>query len=76
MMFFSISDTGKGFDAKDLPFLFSKFYQGDPSRNDQLHHGLGLYIVKELVIKHGGEIQARNNKPQGACIEFTISSIK
>ncbi|ADE72680.1 MULTISPECIES: HAMP domain-containing sensor histidine kinase [Priestia] len=75
MMSFSISDTGKGFDTKDLPFLFSKFYQGDPSRNDQLHHGLGLYIVKELVIKHGGEIHARNNEPQGACIEFTISSI-
>lgn len=74
-MSFSISDSGVGFNTKDIPFLFSKFYQGDLSRSNQLHHGLGLYIVEKLVKKHGGEIHAENNEIQGACISFTIHSL-
>ncbi|OOR31665.1 HAMP domain-containing sensor histidine kinase, partial [Bacillus mycoides] len=75
VMSFSISDSGVGFNTKDIPFLFSKFYQGDLSRSNQLHHGLGLYIVEKLVKKHGGEIHAENNEIQGACISFTIHSL-
>ncbi|MGE6537953.1 sensor histidine kinase [Bacillus luti] len=75
VMSFSISDSGVGFNTKDIPFLFSKFYQGDLSRSNQLHHGLGLYIVEKLVEKHGGEIHAENNEIQGARISFTIHAL-
>ncbi|WP_159436051.1 HAMP domain-containing sensor histidine kinase [Anaerosalibacter sp. Marseille-P3206] len=70
---FSIIDTGKGFSNEDLKNLFNKFYKGDKSRSFTTgHSGLGMYIAKTIVEKHGGNIKAYNNNPKGAIIEFNI----
>lgn len=72
-LYFSVEDNGKGFNKEDLNNIFSKFYQGDKSRSEEKgHSGLGLYICKILVEKHGGEIFASNNDDGGARIEFFL----
>lgn len=51
----SFSNNTDGLVAKDLPYLFERFYRGEKSRS-RLHGGagIGLAIVKELVNAHGG----------------------
>jgi two-component system, OmpR family, lantibiotic biosynthesis sensor histidine kinase NisK/SpaK len=67
-----VSDTGPGFSKVDLQHLFDRFYQGDVSRSEVGHSGLGLYTVKTLVEKHGGRITAGNDPTGGAYVQFTI----
>ncbi|BFH63496.1 HAMP domain-containing sensor histidine kinase [Paenibacillus azoreducens] len=67
MLQFEICDNGQGFNNKDLPHLFEKFYSGEMGQS-----GLGLYTAKIIVEKHGGSIRAYNRQEGGACITFTI----
>ncbi|GFN34893.1 HAMP domain-containing sensor histidine kinase [Tepidimicrobium xylanilyticum] len=70
---FKVIDTGKGFSNEDLKNIFNKFYKGDKSRSfSSGHSGLGMYIAKTIVEKHGGSIEAENNTPKGAVIRFNI----
>lgn len=64
-----VSDNGKGILPKDIPYIFDRMYQCDKSRSGK-GNGLGLSIVKELVVAHKGSIFADSN-PQGGAV-FTI----
>jgi len=58
---FSVSDTGPGIDAEELPFIFDRFYRVDKSRTRSSGgSGLGLAIVKQLVEAHGGTVAAES----------------
>ena len=64
----SIKDTGTGIDPGILPKLFSKFITKSVRGT-----GLGLYICKNIVNAHGGQIWAHNNvREKGATFVFTI----
>lgn len=53
----SVEDTGMGIPQKDLDKIFSKFYRSEPSIKQETRGiGLGLYICKNIVQNHGGEI--------------------
>ena len=65
-----IQDQGSGFNEKDLPFLFQRFYRGENSKGT----GLGLYIAKEIIEAHHGFMKAYNQ--QGACFEIVFPKIK
>lgn len=68
-----VSDTGPGIAPKDLPFIFDRFYRGDPSRSRHTGgSGLGLAIVKRLVEAHRGRVWAENNPDGGATFTFTL----
>ena len=59
---FSICNTGGGIDAEDIPHLFNRFYKIDRSRShDRSGVGLGLYIVKNIINLHGGDISVRSD---------------
>ena len=63
-----ISDSGPGIDKEVLPRLFDKFITGSPSGT-----GLGLYICKNIIEAHGGNIWAKNNdENKGATFTFTL----
>lgn len=65
-----VSDNGKGISSDNLPHIFERMYQCDHSRSTK-GNGLGLSIVKELVIAHKGEIIAESTPGVGTI--FTIS---
>ncbi len=67
----TIEDHGIGIPAKELPYIFERFYRTDKSRNRKTGGlGVGLAIVKELVEAHGGKISARSEEGKGST--FTI----
>ncbi|MGG0730084.1 sensor histidine kinase [Bacillus paramycoides] len=74
-MEFHVYDSGPGFQEGDLQKVLQRFYQGDQSRSGSKEHfGLGLYIAKTIVEKHGGKIQVENSKVRGgAHVSFRIS---
>ncbi|MBR4513393.1 MAG: HAMP domain-containing histidine kinase [Lachnospiraceae bacterium] len=53
----TVSNTGGGFDKKELPNLFDSFYRGS-NVGKQKGSGLGLYIAKNLMRAMDGDIYA------------------
>ncbi len=54
---FSISDTGVGIDKETIPQLFAKFSRAkDANKVNVVGTGLGLYIVKEIIMGHKGRV--------------------
>jgi two-component system phosphate regulon sensor histidine kinase PhoR len=68
-----ISDTGLGIPEKDLPKLFSKFYQSEETKKHVSGGtGLGLYICKSIIEKHKGRIWVESTEGKGSSFYFTI----
>jgi two-component system, chemotaxis family, sensor kinase Cph1 len=68
----SVSDTGKGIRDSMKEKLFNKYVQGAEQKEKDVGTGLGLYIAKAIVERHGGEIWIENNKPTGARFVFSL----
>ena len=58
--FCSIEDDGGGVSPADLPRLFDRFYRSENQKRNGV--GIGLAIVKEIVIRHHGTITAENGE--------------
>lgn len=68
---FSITNTGTGISPEDIPHIFDRFYKADRSRSlDKTGAGLGLYIVKNIINLHGGDISVRSD---GGETEFSFT---
>ncbi|WML47186.1 ATP-binding protein [Neobacillus sp. PS3-34] len=69
----SIKDNGPGIDAKNLPFIFDRFYRADLARGTEKGgSGLGLSIAKRIIEEHHGSIWAESTEGQGTKILFTL----
>jgi signal transduction histidine kinase len=69
----SVSDTGEGIPAADLPNIFERFYRVDRSRARATGgSGLGLTIAKRLVEAHGGKITVSSQLGKGSRFSFTL----
>jgi signal transduction histidine kinase len=69
----SVSDTGEGIPAEDLPHIFERFYRVDKSRARATGgSGLGLTIAKRLVESHGGKITVQSKLGKGSRFSFTL----
>jgi len=68
-----IIDTGSGIPDDLIDLMRDEFTTGDPSRNDPIHKGLGLSIVKKIVAMHRGYIVATSHGPgRGATFTLTL----
>ena len=69
----SVTDTGIGIKAKDIPRLFSEFTQLEtPLTKKYNGAGLGLVLTKKLVELHGGRIWVESEVGKGSAFTFSI----
>jgi signal transduction histidine kinase len=62
-----VADQGLGIPTADIPRLFERFYRAS---NADVQHitgmGIGLYIVKEILLLHGGTITVESTEGEGS----------
>jgi two-component system sensor histidine kinase GlrK len=69
----SVTDTGPGISAEDLPMIFDKYRQGNSSASYMLRGtGLGLAIVKHIITSHGGNVWVESEAGQGSSFIFVL----
>jgi signal transduction histidine kinase len=69
----TVSDSGPGIPAQELPYIFERFHRGDPSRSRCTGgFGLGLAICKALVDAYGGKIEVINLPGHGAEVRVLL----
>ncbi|HEX4819488.1 MAG TPA: ATP-binding protein [Acidimicrobiales bacterium] len=66
----TVSDTGEGIPATDLPKVFKKFFRRDMGKPTGT--GLGLWISRGLVEAHGGRLTATSEMGHGSVFRFTL----
>ncbi len=72
-----ISDNGKGISQKDIGHIFDRFYRSDTSRNSRTGgSGIGLSIVKKIIIDHGGSITAESIPYEKTTIKIILDRYK
>ncbi|MCL7986879.1 ATP-binding protein [Sphingobacterium sp. lm-10] len=71
-VFLQVADTGTGIPAKELPYMFERFHRVE-NASGRTHEGsgIGLSLVHELVLLHGGEIHVDSTEGIGSV--FTVS---
>lgn len=67
-----VKDFGPGIPAENLPHLFDRFYRIEATSHAVQGLGLGLYICKEIVNSHGGQIGAESELGKGSVFWFSL----
>jgi PAS domain S-box-containing protein len=69
----SVSDQGIGIPAQALPKLFRRFYRASNVEDQHISGmGIGLYVVKEIVALHGGDVEAESVEGQGSTFRISL----
>lgn len=69
----SVTDTGNGISAEELPRIFDRFYRSDEARKSQASgHGLGLSIARIIVVAHGGRMKVRSKLGSGTTFSVLL----
>lgn len=71
-----IEDKGIGIKKEDLPFVFERLYRGDKSRNEIEGSGIGLTIVKQIMLLHSAEIDVESIEGKGTCFKLRFHKSK
>lgn len=72
----SVSDSGIGIPQGALPNLFRQFYRASNASNHANGLGIGLYIVREIVQRHGGRITVESVEKQGSTFRVFLPLMK
>jgi signal transduction histidine kinase len=68
-----VKDTGIGIPKDEQEKMFTKFYRAsNAEKSKKTGTGLGLYIIKNIVQRHGGEIWFKSETNQGTTFSFTM----
>lgn len=69
----SVEDDGIGIPRQELSLVFERLYRTDKSRNRESGGaGIGLAIVKSIVLAHGGTVRAESREEQGSRFIMTL----
>jgi signal transduction histidine kinase len=72
-LIWEVSDNGMGISDREKRRVFTKFYRiGNEDTRRTKGTGLGLFIVKQLVEKHGGQLELVDNKPKGTTFKVYL----
>ena len=66
-----VADCGPGIPAEHLPFLFERFYRV-PGQSEKRGTGLGLFICKEIICAHHGDIYVKSSSEQGTIFHLKL----
>ena len=75
MLKVSVTDNGPGIAPDKIPHLFNRYYRVERNGGQYSGLGLGLYISKEIISKHGGEIGVESEAGKGSTFWFTLPSL-
>lgn len=70
-----VEDHGTGISEEDKKLVFDRFFQGNQSRTDKKHFGLGLSIAKELAELHDGDITVKDTQGSGATFVLRLPRV-
>jgi two-component system sensor histidine kinase KdpD len=73
---FTVEDNGQGIDALDLPLIFDKFYRGKRGTKVRKGSGMGLAIVRAILLAHGGSIEVTSEPGQGTRFLFWVPLVE
>jgi signal transduction histidine kinase len=71
MIYCTVSDNGVGISQQQSERFFDLYYRGTNTRNS-VSLGLGLYLCKQIIHAHGGEIGVNSELSEGATFWFTL----
>jgi len=77
LIFIDVKDFGMGIPEKLLPYIFDRFSRASRRgiRGEE-SIGLGLSIVRQIVRKHGGEIEVHSTEAQGTTFTINMTPVK
>jgi len=69
----SVRDNGIGIKSEDQPHVFDRFYRVENKQTTTIAgFGIGLYLCKEIVERHGGKIWVESKFGEGSTFSFSI----
>lgn len=68
-----VQDKGKGVSKPELPIIFEKYYKGVDTRVEGM--GLGLFLVKNIIREHHGEIKISSKLNKGTTIKIKLPKL-
>ncbi|MGQ7855042.1 PAS domain S-box protein [Pedobacter sp. WC2501] len=68
----SVKDFGPGISEENQRHIFSQFYQAKENKDGSSGLGLGLFISKDIVERHGGLIWVESKPGKGATFNFSL----
>ncbi len=68
----SIIDHGQGMTPQQVEHIFDRFYRADHEDAKVSGLGLGMSIVKQIIVDHDGEISVYSNLGEGTTVTFTL----
>jgi len=72
MIEISIQDFGVGMSQQTQEMLFSTAARSTEGTQSEKGSGLGLMLVRDFVMQHGGTIKVESNPGRGTCFRFTM----
>jgi PAS domain S-box-containing protein len=69
----AVTDRGKGIPAKELPFVFNRFYRAEKTRNLE-GLGIGLFLSRQIVEAHQGRTWVESKEGEGSTFYFSLPS--
>ncbi|MBD2326493.1 hybrid sensor histidine kinase/response regulator [Alkalinema sp. FACHB-956] len=69
---FSVQDDGVGMSQTECDSLFERYARGGNRAQRSVGLGLGLFLCRQIILAHGGQIQATSQPGQGLHVEFLL----
>jgi signal transduction histidine kinase len=71
----SVKDSGPGISPDKIPYLFDRYYRADYTGQQYSGMGLGLYISREIILRHNGKIGVDSEVGTGSTFWFTLPRV-